>query len=853
MTVHRPLPGITFRVEPPALADPLPRMDVAAFVGFAERGPLDTPVAVEDPARFGEIFGTAPRLAWDSETGPWQTAGLAPAVRDFFAQGGRRCWVVRVAGPSATTNQLPLTGVLAADRGGLRPALARARSVGSWSDDLETRAGLLVEPVGDAALPPALGPGDDLIVELLAAPRVASGDLLLLEVEGWLAFLAVERSAHLDGRQVVSGAVTWFRLFGRSEAVDGTVRDESAGEPGQVGLATLRRDPLDGAPRLDTALWDAVEAPSTGAWLTLQPSDASERLWLLFEALEAGGARLSGAWQEGRPSDHEAAGLAARAARLTFNLRVRSGSEPPVELPGLGLVAGHPRLWAALPDDETLYASGVGQPESAAPRPAAGLMADASTPRFPLAGPLDAADAYLPLGLLDGRAGWSGRRGRAATPELAPVRDGLVPPGERPAGLTDEAWRRLLAERPDDEWLGLLHGLTSGAWASFTAEVTIDPALELVGESALIEDAFERRLVLQQPLHGLHAVLPIEEVSLLALPDAAQRGWRLVEGQAEVEPEPAPPPVVPVCPGHDLFRDCEPLVPPTPPAAPPPTTATEPRSRAELLGDVYVPEGLLRAQAAAARLAAARADLVAVLGLPRHYRAAEVLEHRRALGGLLDRSGLKTSSYVALYHPWVVVREADGTLRRSGPDGAVCGTIAARTLARGAWVAPANQVIRNALAIERELSADDVAALFSVSVNVLGSSARGFVVLGAATLSDDPDLAPLNVRRLLIVLRRLALREGQTYVFAPHSQAFRRRVRTGFERHLAGMFARGAFAGNDPASAYQVVVDETVNTPSSVEQGRFIVELRVAPSHPLAYIVVRLIQSSPGTVSVQEV
>ena len=37
--------------QPPPPDDVLPRMDVAAFVGFAERGPLDTPVAVEDLAR----------------------------------------------------------------------------------------------------------------------------------------------------------------------------------------------------------------------------------------------------------------------------------------------------------------------------------------------------------------------------------------------------------------------------------------------------------------------------------------------------------------------------------------------------------------------------------------------------------------------------------------------------------------------------------------------------------------------------------------------------------------------------------------------------------------------------------
>ncbi|HEX9371221.1 MAG TPA: hypothetical protein VF897_09450, partial [Roseiflexaceae bacterium] len=172
---------------------------------------------------------------------------------------------------------------------------------------------------------------------------------------------------------------------------------------------------------------------------------------------------------------------------------------------------------------------------------------------------------------------------------------------------------------------------------------------------------------------------------------------------------------------------------------------------------------------------------------------------------------------------------------------------------RGAWVPPANQTIRSALALSRELGADEQAGLYERAINFLRPGPHGYVLGSASTLSEDPDLEPIGVRRLLILLRRLALREGQLYVFAPHSQAFRRRVARGFERVLAEMFTRGAFAGSDPAQAYRVVVDETLNTTYSVEQGRFVVELRVAPAQPLMFITVRLIQSGPETLTVQEV
>ncbi len=108
------------------------------------------------------------------------------------------------------------------------------------------------------------------------------------------------------------------------------------------------------------------------------------------------------------------------------------------------------------------------------------------------------------------------------------------------------------------------------------------------------------------------------------------------------------------------------------------------------------------------------------------------------------------------------------------------------------------------------------------------------------------------MRRLLILLRRIALTEGDRYVFAPNSPAFRRRVKQQFEQMLSRLYVRGAFAGSDPSEAYQVVVGETVNTPASIEQGRFIVELKVAPSQPVTFITVRLMQLESGLLEVQE-
>src|SRR6201999_2280473 len=107
-------------------------------------------------------------------------------------------------------------------------------------------------------------------------------------------------------------------------------------------------------------------------------------------------------------------------------------------------------------------------------------------------------------------------------------------------------------------------------------------------------------------------------------------------------------------------------------------------------------------------------------------------------------------------------------------------------------------------------------ALQQAQLNLIRQEPRGFLSLSADTLSDDEDFRPINVRRLLILLRRLALRLGATYFFEPHSDAFRRLVQRGFSALLDQMFVRGAFGGSTPANSYPVITDSTLNTPQSV-------------------------------------
>lgn len=100
------------------------RTDIAAFVGIAERGPLHRPVRVDSWDQFRGVFG-----------GYLSVAYLAYAVEGFYANGGRTCWVVRVADP-ATAHAAEATLRDAAGR----PALTlKANSQGTWGNRVSYR------------------------------------------------------------------------------------------------------------------------------------------------------------------------------------------------------------------------------------------------------------------------------------------------------------------------------------------------------------------------------------------------------------------------------------------------------------------------------------------------------------------------------------------------------------------------------------------------------------------------------------------------------------------------------------------------------------------------------------------
>ncbi|WP_046656579.1 hypothetical protein [Lysobacter capsici] len=972
MANARRLPGIQVDVAPPPAADALPRLDVAVFVGFAATGPLHLPVAVESVAQYAAVFGADAPLAWDSERGERVFAHLGPSVRAFFANGGRRCWVLRVARSAAmervrlgedaplptaiaTANRYALPGLLAIDgTGAIAPAIVAARCEGSWSDGLRVDA---------AAQQRGFALDSWSVIDSPAAHRFAFltrqplrvGDLLRFDQAPAIQVYA--RVEHIAaGSTPAAPYRVEVRVLAAFEALigDGSP-DEISGDARIAGLddelpATLH------SPRRLAAGWGpaavqlqaplASEQLSVGAWLRF--AAGAQIVWLRLDEIDrvadlsispvvddaiAVLIKAQGpAWRELDPAKAWT-GPVESAQWLQLELRALGADGAQSRLRSLALTPlGSGHFWQQQRDQDYYR-----QRDDLASVPPAELQ------RYPLA-PDDAPRplAWLPLGL---QANFGASVGPLTQTATALERDGL---------------------------------------ARFDRDLFLDPALEADSVQTLIAHADDIRLIRPspRPLYGLHAVFGIgagglfNEASLLALPDAIHLGWQRRLDPPD-EPAPASTPTTPphwrdhrgAClidppsqdalsaPDFSRFLDCStrliaapvldgPDAPVSPGRYRLSWTQSEAGARyalfeagladfsdqreiyngelseyvaiseregryhyrvvAQVGGEYSLPSNpvtvrvradewvlptaatveagmeaeWLAVHRAALRLGAACGDLFVVLSMPRHFRTAQALRYSQRLravrgaGAAIDPLALafdeaRALSYGALYFPWLqsdarggalaagslgalspgagaqagADRDPQRWLRVVPPDGVATGVFAARASQRGAWIAAANEPMRDVVALTPRIADGDRAALQDAQINLLRDDPRGFFALSADTLALDEELRPINVRRLLILLRRMALRRGSSYVFEPNGPVLWRSVQRGFDLLLGDLFQRGAFAGATAEQSFRVVTDEGVNPPQSVESGRFVVELRVAPSLPMRFIAVRLAQS----------
>ncbi|MGW4159526.1 phage tail sheath subtilisin-like domain-containing protein [Streptomyces sp. NPDC004788] len=212
------------------------------------------------------------------------------------------------------------------------------------------------------------------------------------------------------------------------------------------------------------------------------------------------------------------------------------------------------------------------------------------------------------------------------------------------------------------------------------------------------------------------------------------------------------------------------------------------------------------------------------------------------------------SKYATLYYPWIGVADpSSGRISLVPPSGHIAGVWARNDSQRGVHKAPANEVVREAVALATQLTKGEHDRLNPVGLNCIRAfPGRGIRVWGARTLASDPAWRYLNVRRLFNYLEESILAGTQWVVFEPNDDALWARIRRTVAAFLVNEWRKGALFGLTPDEAFYVKCDRETNPPESVDLGQVICEIGVAPVKPAEFVVFRLSQLTSGSGAVDE-
>jgi len=209
------------------------------------------------------------------------------------------------------------------------------------------------------------------------------------------------------------------------------------------------------------------------------------------------------------------------------------------------------------------------------------------------------------------------------------------------------------------------------------------------------------------------------------------------------------------------------------------------------------------------------------------------------------------TKYAAIYHPWLTIPDPFPIPagREPGypvpPSGHVVGVYARTDIERGVHKAPANEVVRGILGLQRLLTKEqqDILNPYPVNVNVIRDfrdNNRGIRVFGGRVVTSDPDWKYVNVRRLLIFIEASIDRGLQWVVFEPNAEPLWARVRRSISNFLTTVWRNGALEGVKPEEAYFVKCDRTTMTQTDIDNGRLIVLVGVAPVKPAEFVIIRI-------------
>jgi hypothetical protein len=224
---------------------------------------------------------------------------------------------------------------------------------------------------------------------------------------------------------------------------------------------------------------------------------------------------------------------------------------------------------------------------------------------------------------------------------------------------------------------------------------------------------------------------------------------------------------------------------------------------------------------------------------------------RDSIADVITQRQQYDTKYAAIYHPWLLIPPPFPVSPSTPPEyaippsGHVLGIYARTDIERGVHKAPANEVVRGVVGLQRLLNKGehDILNPYPININVIRDfrpNSRGIRVYGGRVITSDSDWKYVNVRRLLIFIEASLNRGLQWVVFEPNAEPLWARVRRSISNFLTLVWRDGALEGTKVEEAFFVKCDRTTMTQTDIDSGRLICIVGVAPVKPAEFVIVRI-------------
>ncbi len=206
----------------------------------------------------------------------------------------------------------------------------------------------------------------------------------------------------------------------------------------------------------------------------------------------------------------------------------------------------------------------------------------------------------------------------------------------------------------------------------------------------------------------------------------------------------------------------------------------------------------------------------------------------------------RNSSYAAAYYPWVQIQDATtGNFRYVPPSVVLGGVYHFNDTIGQPWFAPAGLNrggIDSAVQAYRKLTQGNRDDLYESNVNPIATfPGQGVTVFGQKTTQKKASaLDRVNVRRLLINLKKFVANSSRGLVFEQNTTDLRNQFLNTVQPYMEQVQA------NQGLNAFRVVMDDSNNTPETIDRNQLVGQIFIQPTKTAEFIVLDFVVQPTG-------